>query len=592
MDGLRAVAIVVVVLYHAGVSLCSGGFVGVDVFFVISGWLITQQLLVRSEGGDTSGKAAGKVGLLDFWARRIRRLVPAAVCMIVGTTILSWLFLSPLDWRLISTRGAAAALYVSNLLFAHSAGNYFTGTLKTSPYLHTWSLSLEEQFYLFWPFVFVGGMLVARSFAKANFRRVLLGVMGVVLVVSFALNLRQTNSGSPWAFFGLPARAWEFALAGIVAILLFRRAVIPRRFAEPLALAGLVLVLYAVVTYDDATKFPGTAVIVPVVGTMLLLLAGHAQATDRDGRASAVIRSLGWRPVVVLGLLSYSWYLWHWPLMIITTQALSRNSVGLRLAAAAVALGVAALSYRFVENPVRFSKRLKASLGRTYALGAGLVIVALAFNGALYLRQRTLIQQEPYATYQAARTSFSNPHCTNTVSEGGIGYCVSGATDSDRTVLLTGDSHALQWMTAFGAAAEDLGVRAILRQSGNCSAATLRHRRAVRAACAGTNGTSGDPRAQLARWCSPARRPPSATRSPTAPAVATPRRSGRRSCATRSIRGRGDRRRRCPTTRCCTSRAVLRELLRAEPRRRHRRDDHVRTRLRRSTPSTAWSCST
>jgi len=456
IDGLRAVAILVVVLYHAGVRGFGGGFVGVDVFFVISGWLITQQLLGRSVG-------SRHVGLIDFWGRRIRRLIPAAFCMVVGTTILSWLFLSPLDWRLIVQRGVASTLYFSNLLFAWRAGDYFSGPLKDSPYLHTWSLGVEEQFYLVWPLVFVTALALAHRRVPA-FRRWLLGAMGAIFVISMVINLRQTAADSPWAFFGLPARAWEFAIAGIIAASVPPRAVVPRRLTGLVACAGLLMIVVAVLRFDGTTPFPGTAAILPVVGALLVLLAGH----HVDSPAIPT-RTLSTTPFVTLGLLSYSWYLWHWPLMTIAVQALYRDTVSIRFVAAIAALGVAALSYRFVENPIRKSPRLRRSPALTYGLGALLTVGALVISGAFYGYWRHEIRREPYRTYDLVRQSYQVNGCVIRTSTEGASYCESGARDSDRTVMLIGDSHAQQWMQAFGDVAADLGVRMVLRHAGNCS---------------------------------------------------------------------------------------------------------------------------
>jgi peptidoglycan/LPS O-acetylase OafA/YrhL len=458
IDGLRAIAILVVVLFHAGVRGFDGGFVGVDVFFVISGWLITQQLLHRT-------LSARGVGLIEFWGRRIRRLVPAAFCMVVGVTLLSLLLLSPLDWRLIAQRGVATALYGSNLLFAARAGDYFSGPLKDSPYLHTWSLSVEEQFYLVWPFIFAGGLLLFSRKDPARFKRALAVAMAVIFVVSMIVNIRLTNAESPWAFFGLPARAWEFAAAGLAATLLTGRDVVPRTWVRPLTVLGVAMIAIAVFTFTESTPFPGYAALLPVLGTLIVVIAGHT-----SGSSNTAVRPLQWKPVVALGLLSYSWYLWHWPLMILAVGATYRDTTTLRLAAAVAALFVAMLSFRFVENPIRYSERLRHSPGRTYAMGAALVAGAVLISGALWAYQRREIQQEPYREYEAARQSYQQKNCTVASSPNGMSYCESGDLESATTVMLVGDSHAEQWMAAFGDVASDLGIHVVLRSSGNCPA--------------------------------------------------------------------------------------------------------------------------
>ena len=452
VDGLRAVAIVVVVAFHAGVAGFGGGFVGVDVFFVISGFLITRNLLKEAE-------STGRIELRSFWAKRIRRLVPAMTLMLIVVLPLSLLLLPVLDWREVAQQGAASALYVSNLLFAGDANNYFGFAIENSPFLHTWSLGVEEQFYLVWPLLF--GLAAATAVRRVGeVRKLLIGLFLAVGCASFALCLYLTARGSSWAFFGLPARAWEFAVAGLLAAVPARPAIRSAAIRNALAVTGLALIAVATVWLTSSTPYPGAWALLPVVGTVLVIRSG----TDDPLRALPVTAVLSSGPMQWLGRVSYSWYLWHWPFMILAVAAVDDDSVGLRLVAAMAALGVAAGTHRLVENPLRFSTRLVMSKLRTYALGAaatGLslvvasVVVVAASSGGSELEQ------------QLARES-SNQCVESEASDGPGEVCVTGDPTGTRTVMLVGDSKAYLWGSVLAEAASRTNTRLLVRFSVGC----------------------------------------------------------------------------------------------------------------------------
>ena len=289
---MRAIAILLIVAYHAGLPGFSGGFIGVDIFFVISGFLITRNLLDESSTKNT-------IVLSRFWARRVRRLVPGLALMVVATLVASSLIVAPFDMLEISKEGASASLYISNIVFGFKAQNYFASNINKSPFLHTWSLGVEEQFYLVWPFVVYAALLVSRR-RGILVRSLALPIFGIILTTSFAVNVVLTNSGSSWAFFSLPTRAWEFALGGLIAATAVRKA--PSWWSLLLGIAGLAAIVYADLAFNDLTSYPGTNAVWPVAGAGLLILAGQMvdsvpphcrdadarDTTDEVGRSSLI----------------------------------------------------------------------------------------------------------------------------------------------------------------------------------------------------------------------------------------------------------------------------------------------------------------
>lgn len=288
IDGLRAVAILLVVLFHAGVSGFVGGFVGVDMFFVISGFVITAGLLREYE-------TSGRVGLLAFWGRRGRRLLPVATVMIVAVVAAGAFVYSPLSLPRLVDEAWATTLYRSNFHFDARSTNYFDHSAARSPLLHTWSLSVEERFYLLWPVV-----VLAASRLLPGRRR--LGVVFAALgSVSFVMAARASRP-----FFSPSARAYEFAIGALVAIVapVAQRQLQRASVARTLCAAGIVMVTTGLVTVDAGTRFPSMQTNLPVLGTALAIAGGSR-------RADPVARVLSLRPLLTIGKLSYSWYLWH-----------------------------------------------------------------------------------------------------------------------------------------------------------------------------------------------------------------------------------------------------------------------------------------
>ena len=467
VDGLRALAVLAIVAYHVRVPGFGGGFVGVDAFFVISGFLITRNLL--AEVG-----AEGRIGLLAFWARRIRRLVPALALMLLVALGVGAAVRPTVDWAAMCDQARAAALYVSNLFFAREASDYFGTGVQRSLFLHTWSLGVEEQFYLVWPLLAAGAVALARRVRPAP--RVVLGVaFGVVFVASLAVSEHLVGAGSSQAFYGLPSRAWEFAAAGLLAVLVtplppVRVAALLDRDPVRVALgaAGLAGLVAVVVLVHDGGPFPGLHALPVVVATMAVILAGSGTETGPVGRL------LGLRPLRVVGVTSYSWYLWHWPAILLAVDASGRDEVWVRGLAALVALGIGAVAYRLVERPLRTVPWLVAPAWRTYAAGA---VVTLAVVGATYgiaAYARHDLAHGSGADLEDLRASRRREVCDELLTTaGGVPYCTGGDPHGTKTVLIVGDSHARHWAPGLDAAGDAMGVRLLIRWHSRCPAPAI-----------------------------------------------------------------------------------------------------------------------
>ena len=364
IEGLRAVAVVLVVLFHASIGGVPGGFVGVDVFFVISGFLITG-LLLRER------TASGTISLSSFYARRARRLLPAAALVLVVTLVASIILLPPLLIPGVATDTAAAALYVSNMGFAVQATDYFAVGQAPSPILHFWSLGVEEQFYLFWPAVV---LLVTRGAIRPG-RRVGITVVAIA-AASFVFALWLTSAAEPWAFFSLPTRAWELALGGSLAVAGARLSLLPERVAAAAGWVGLALIVVAGVVLNETTPFPGTAALLPTVGAALVIVSG-AQPT-----ALGPARLLGTAIPRFFGRISYSLYLWHWPVLVLPAIAAGVPlPLSERIVLVVVSVALAAATSRWVEDPFRRGRFIGTLPRRNLAM-AGALTVAVAMTCA------------------------------------------------------------------------------------------------------------------------------------------------------------------------------------------------------------------
>jgi peptidoglycan/LPS O-acetylase OafA/YrhL len=454
IEGLRGIAILLVVAFHAGVSWTAGGYVGVDVFFVISGFFITG--LLAREVRDT-----GDIDLAEFYARRARRLLPAFLLVVLATVAAAlWLY-APIDQRSIAADARVVALSSGNILYARTAVNYHAAA--ENPFLHTWSLAVEEQFYLVWPLLFV---FVGRAYGSAGAtRRRLIGWVSLAGAVSFLASLWITRVAQPWAFFGMPTRLWEFALGGVAALVISTGT--DKRGGNRLQMAGLASLGFATLAFHDATPYPGLAALLPTLGTVALLVGGDRAPTG------AVTRLLEARWLRWLGRLSYSWYLWHWPLVGVAAVIDWEIGVAGRIAWSAAALVLAWLTHRFVEEPARRGTflRERPQVLNAVALGAT-VAVAMIAHSAMFVAQRNTSSPEQ-RRYAAAREDGMAHDCWGTLLESATAPCVFGDTASQTSVVLMGDSHAEHWLPAVDRIGRDRGWKVIAMVKPACPVADV-----------------------------------------------------------------------------------------------------------------------
>ena len=365
IEGLRAIAVGVVVLYHAHFLGLRGGFIGVDVFFVVSGFLITS-LLLREH------TASGRISLSRFYGRRVRRLLPASCLVIVGTVVAGNFWLEPLRLRDLGTDAIASGGFVANIVFAQRGTDYLQSALPPSALQHYWSLAVEEQFYVVWPALLA--LLLWRGIGARS--RATIGI-AAISAASLVVCIWQTSTSQPWAFFGLHARAWELGAGALLALAWPRLTATSPTIRGVSAWVGLGVVISTCFLVDEAMAFPGLIAAAPVVGTLLVLAAG-----DEARKGPVVILR---NPIMQwIGARSYSIYLWHWPALIIGEAALDGPlSAVERVGLIALSLVGADLSYRFVENPVRHSSTLARRNVLTLVVGAGLVVVSITAGVAL-----------------------------------------------------------------------------------------------------------------------------------------------------------------------------------------------------------------
>nr|WP_199064143.1 acyltransferase family protein [Chromobacterium sp. ASV5] len=459
IDGLRALAVLSVVAFHIGLPGFAGGFVGVDIFFVISGYLISG--LLRQEL-----RQQGRIDFKAFYARRIRRLAPALILTVLATLLIAYFVMLPDDQIKLGREVRAVATLSANHHFLQHAFDYFDADADLKPMLHIWSLAVEEQYYLVWPLLLWGVFRLSGNDGSLTDRRMRLALAGV-LAASLALCLWLSYRDAPRAFYLMPARAWEFAAGALLAVVSLPAGW--RRLALPCSALGLALLLGSVGLLNDKMVFPGVIVLLPVAGSMLFILGGALNPEN------AVSRFAGMRPWTSIGILSYGFYLWHWPLLALGRywglgeRSLPRDA----LLGGVLALLLAWLSYRFLEQPLRQGKWQGLSgTGRTLKTGLKLTVgLWLLATVAMYLPKRfPWPGQQPILAAKRDAMHF-NDAC-NMPSDGlplaARSDCVVGAAKAPLRLLAWGDSHTDHLMPMYLQLAADRQVSILRRVYHGC----------------------------------------------------------------------------------------------------------------------------
>lgn len=441
IQGLRALAATLVLIFHA--KFVSGGFIGVDIFYVISGFLITGLLLKELS-------ATGKISLKAFYLRRSKRLFPASFLVLFITALFAWLVLPPISRGSIGRDLIATTLYISNYLFAWWQNDYQNLNATPSPFIHYWSLAVEEQFYIFWPLFII-------ALAKLKSARKFLIGFSLVTITTFALGVWLTVVAPIWAFYSLPTRAWELSVGALIALL-------PklRRPSRSLAILGALSLMAAAFRFNEGTPFPGAYALLPVLGTAALLSSIGSWPQPLKWLATNRIS-------IWLGKISYPLYLWHWPVLVLPIALFARDLyLWERILALVITVVMADLTTKFVEEPLR----LKTISPRRIILST---IMAMAFStligvGIAQSTTSSILvngKQVTLASIESRPTPYDDG-CHLNYHESISPLCEFGKIESNKTVVLYGDSHAVQWFPALAKLATEKGFKLITLTKSAC----------------------------------------------------------------------------------------------------------------------------
>ena len=439
IDGLRALAVIGVILFHADLGL-SGGFVGVDVFFVISGFLITSLILKDIKSNQFS--------LLGFWERRARRIFPALYVVTITTIGLSYLFLLPKDFEILGGSVIGLSFFSSNIFFWKNTNSYFSGSAEEMPLLHTWSLSLEEQFYIIVPIVFLL-FFKWRQFDK------LFWVLSAGALLSLLISIVGTIHYESASFYLLPTRAWELGAGSIIAT---SRPIKSYRLRTIFSVLGILSILFSFIFYDRSSSFPGLSAVPPVLGAALIIWSGVG--FGEISRLPIVLKVLSIRPLVFIGLLSYSLYLWHWPLLALNEyMVIGRDSILVKLTIVLVSFLLSIISWKYIEQPIR-KKKIACSRFSIFSLSAvGLISLVgcsafILMNGGFVSKvskevrdsENRGLSEDTFFDYDLAAKGFPE----NKIVLGHKGH--------EPSFFLWGDSHAMAISRALDLAGKEFSI--------------------------------------------------------------------------------------------------------------------------------------
>lgn len=467
IDGLRAIAILLVVAFHVGLPGFEAGFVGVDIFFVISGFLITGLLLDELRRSD-------KIDFIGFYCRRVRRLLPAIVAVLIVVSILGLLFLHPYgQQQRLAKSVIASALFVANIYFSITTGGYFETHESDIPLLHFWSLAVEEQFYALWPLTLIFVTALSRRFRVAMPKAVSITI-AILALASLTYLFIGLGASSSEAYYSTLARAWQLMAGGFLAVTLTPgRIAALRAYEGPLYAAGAVLLISSLIIIDGPGQYPSWNAVLPTVGCMLFICGGSTDLRSRFGNLLAC------PPLVNIGKVSFSWYLWHWPLISIAqSYALGTHSVVRNVIVALLALGLATLTYHWIEKPFR-SARISTGYQRAGVLsfGAASTVVVIFTAGAAGWVARHAEDLQPWLQIdqRLQRVRYDRPeaqqHChydSPFFSMKQRDLCIAGSRANGIRAVLWGDSHANHLYPLVSAFGERNNIGVLQRSFSGC----------------------------------------------------------------------------------------------------------------------------
>ncbi|MGD7055216.1 acyltransferase family protein [Sutcliffiella horikoshii] len=473
LEGVRAVAAFLVAIYHIWLGSVSGG---VDVFFIVSGYLITTSLLSKME-------REGRIRIFEYLLGLGKRLFPIAFFVLFTSTVLSFLLLPQAQWRQIISEVFSSAFYFQNWQLATNAVDYLAQNNEASPLQHFWALSIQGQFYVTWPLIIFLAFYVAKKIFKTPFRKTLLTVLTMIFLASISYSVYITTTNQPWAYFDTFARVWEFSLGGILAILI-PYLLFNKHLATILGWIGLCIIGFTGIVLPVSTVFPGYAALLPTSGVILIIIAAE------NGGRFGVERLLGSKPFLYFGSISYGFYLWHWPLLVFYYAYFQTDTVSIRdgIILILVSFLLSFLSTKILEAPIRGLSIRESK----WKLASLLIMIMLPVLGAntwwgIYMdRSEAAFKQNfDIQDYPGARTIYENvdatpgltpittpleatsqlpsmytDECYVKMKESGVKVCSYGETvDPDYTIALVGGSHSGHWFPALEQFAEDLRLQ-------------------------------------------------------------------------------------------------------------------------------------
>jgi peptidoglycan/LPS O-acetylase OafA/YrhL len=463
IEGLRAIAVLLVVAAHAKPVWFSGGFIGVDVFFVLSGYLITGLILQEIEN-------TGRLRFLNFYARRLRRLLPALLLMLTCTSLVAIFLLAPSEQGPQAMGAATAATWLSNIHFALAKLDYFGPGAANNLFLHTWSLGVEEQFYLIWPALMVWALVVGGG--KGSRIRRLKVAMVAIAAASLVACVALTYMAPQLAFYLMPLRAWQFALGALVwlhfnashaGVLITTPESQVGLFSSWIGWIGLALIVVAGIWFDANMAYPGWRALLPTAGAAIVLAVGVR------GCATGVSRMLSWGPLQALGRVSYSWYLWHWPVLLLGAASTLDGIARTGLVALSLLLAVA--SYRWVESPIRFQTRWTVRPGVTILTALASMVMAnalcIVWSNATWNWTHSPDQQR-YAKAHVDAPVIYAMGCDDWYHSDVVRICSFGPENAAHTAVLMGDSIGAQWFPAVAKIFSKKGWRLLVLTKSSC----------------------------------------------------------------------------------------------------------------------------